>query len=290
MRMKKVFLLILAAAILCGCIFAAGCVDEQSPAVQTGEETPADEAEVGDPAYSVTVTTSGKDTYSKGDIFSLTFVSNPSTGYTWVVTEGKEILYNEFSSSDEQSAIPLVTGALKEQDGDGTLNIVDINGNEPVEEVLVGKAGTQTFWFQPDKAGDYKITLKYLHPWEGEKSAISTYSQMIHVVDSNEPSPDGAKTEYVFDTYQINPAAGEFVKIIKTANPTTGYFWEASGDGLTIIESYVTANPGGAYGSSGQYEWYVTAGNAGDYVFKAVNKFAGSDEELSYFEIPLKFI
>ncbi|HJJ31272.1 MAG TPA: protease inhibitor I42 family protein [Methanocorpusculum sp.] len=251
--MKKVIPVIIAAAVLFGCIFVAGCVEEQKPAAPV---------EVGEPAYSVLVTLDGMDTYSTGDIFSLEFVSNPTTGYQWIVTEGNEILYNNFTTAPKQN-------------DDGL--------------IMAGAPGKQTFWFQPEKAGDYTITLKYMRSWEGEDSAVSTYSQKIHVVDSNEPSPNGAKTQYVFDSFNINPAAGEFAKVIKTANPTTGYYWTASGDGLTIIEDYKVANPE-LMGSPGQYEWYATAAKAGDYVFRAEYKRAGSDEVLSYFEIPMKFV
>lgn len=254
MCMKKIIPIIIAAAVLFGCIFAAGCVNEQTPA----EEPSVEDIE---PAYSVAVKTSGMDTYSTGDIFALQFVSNPTTGYQWIVTEGDEILYKDMMIPAEQSG----------------------------DELMAGAPGKQEFWFQPSKAGDYKITLKYMRSWEGEDSAVSTYSQTIHVVDSDEPSVNGVKTQYVFDSFNINPAAGEYVKVIKTANPTTGYFWEVSGEGLNILTDYKVANPE-LMGSPGQYEWYASAEKAGDYVFKAVYKHAGSDEVLSYFEIPLKFV
>lgn len=292
--MKKIIPILIAAVVLFGCIFAAGCVNEPA----TVEEPSVEDIE---PAYSVTVKTSGMDTYSTGDIFALQFVSNPSTGYQWIVTEGSEILYSELKHASLHLDEPLAdlkprtdspaVAISPDKKSDEASQAVSIGGSsEPAgAEMIAGAASTQTFWFQPSKAGDYKITLKYMRSWEGEDSAISTYSQTLHVVDSNEPSPNGAKTEYVFDSFEINPAAGEYVKVIKTANPTTGYFWEVSGEGLNILTDYKVANPE-LVGSSGQYEWYASAEKAGDYVFKAVYKHAGSDEVLSYFEIPLKFV
>ena len=244
--MKKIITVIIAAAVLFGCIFAAGCVSEQSTI---------------EPAYSVTVTTAGYDTYSTGEIFALEFESNPSTGYMWYIIEGEDIPCKELKRANLQL----------------------------VGEAVPGASTKQMFWIQPEKAGDYKITLKYMRSWEDEKDALSTYTQNIHVVDSDELSVNGAKTQYVFDSFAINPEAGEFVKIIKKANPTTGYYWSAAENGLTVKEEYIVDDANLA-GSSGQYEWYVTADKAGDYIFKAVLKHAGADEELSYFEIPLKFL
>lgn len=73
MCMKKIIPIIIAAAVLFGCIFAAGCVTEQTPA---DEQNPVEDISVEDiePAYSVAVKTSGMDTYSTGDIFALQFV------------------------------------------------------------------------------------------------------------------------------------------------------------------------------------------------------------------------
>lgn len=282
--MKKIYYLLLSAVIICGCIIAAGCVQEPAtspdlpPAVTLDKEHP---------AYSVTVSTAGMDTYSRGDIFALEFLSNPSTGYTWEVIEGNEILY----SNMKIPALNRLDISLepKPRDSETQTPAISIqSGKAAAETPTTGAPEKQLFWFQPSETGDYTITLKYLQTWEGEDSAVSTYSQTIHVVDSSEPSPDGAKTQYSFDTFSINPAAGTTVKIITSANPTTGCYWEASGNGLIIDEEYFPAKPEHD-GSSGKYEWYAAAEKAGDYIFKAVCKHTGSDEVLTYFEIPLKF-
>lgn len=265
--MRKVVLLLLAAVVVCGCIFTAGCVNE-------GAVVSPEPVVIPEPVYSVTVTTAGLDTYSTGEIFALQFLSNPSTGYSWYVTEGADLPIRELKSVLSQISVE-VREELGMSSGEGA--------------AIAGAPSRQMFWFQPDEAGDYTITLKYMRSWEGEDSAVSTYSQTVHVVDSDEVSVDGPKVQYSFDSFMINPVAGEYVKVIKSGNPSTGYCWTGLGDGLSIIEDFKSADDE-VVGSSGQYEWFVTADVPGDYVFKAVYLRAGSDDELSYFEIPLKFV
>ena len=266
MCMKKIIPIIIAAAVLFGCIFAAGCVEEQTSVpeqISTEEPDPLEELEIGEPAYTITVTTTGNDTYSTGEIFALQFKSNPSTGYRWIVTEGNEILCNNFTIPAEQKG----------------------------DKLMAGAPGKQEFWFQPEKAGDYKITVKYMRSWEGEDSAVSTYSQTLHVVDSDEPSVDGVKTMYAFDSFNINPKAGEYVKIIKAGNLYPDY-WSVFAlleSDISTIETYKDTNPELDV-PSGQYEWYVTSEKAGEQIFRVINRVSGSDEEISYFDVPLKFV
>lgn len=268
----------MAAVVLFGCIFAAGCIEVQTPVEEqipaeeqnpVEEVTPVDEQNplkefgIDEPAYTITVTTAGKDTYSTGEIFALQFKSNPSTGYQWIVTEGNEILYKNFTIPAEQKG----------------------------DQLMAGAPGKQEFWFQPSKAGDYKITLKYMRSWEGEDSAVSTYSQTLHVVDSDEPSVNGVKTMYAFDSFNINPKTGEYVKIVKAgnANPDLWASFALLDSELFPIEIYKEENFDQGV-SSGQYEWYVTSEKAGEHIFRAINIASDSDEEISYFEIPLKFV
>ncbi|HJJ44704.1 MAG TPA: protease inhibitor I42 family protein [Methanocorpusculum sp.] len=289
--MKKITPVILAAVlIVISCIFIAGCVT--TPAVTIDKENP---------AYSVTVKASiGYDNFPTGGIFEIQVPDNGgSTGYTWQVIAGSEILYKEFTgtSTPVLSRPGLLGGDLeiKPRDGDSESEpasseekpaaAVAIEG--PVGQI-VGASHPHYFWFQPSKAGDYTISLKYAQPWEGGDTC-AVYTQTIHVVDSNEPIANGAQTSYIFDSFYLNPVAGSTVKVIKEANPTTGYYWTASGEGLTIEEEFIPADSG-LLGSPGKYQWYAAAANPGDYTLKAELKHAGSDEVLSVFEIPMKFV
>ncbi|HJJ44705.1 MAG: protease inhibitor I42 family protein [Methanocorpusculum sp.] len=293
--MKKITPVILAAIlIVISCIFIAGCVTTPAEPATPGTDQPAVSIDKENPIYSVTVKTDGCDTFSVGSIFELQLPESPSTGCSWQLVKGEEILYNDFYVPPKSSS-----GLLEIQPRGDVVDVKPVSlGGEQIDpallsttdEPIVGAAGVHYFWFQPSRAGDYTISLKYCQPWEkGETYAV--YTQKIHVVDSDEPIADGPKTSYVFDSFILNPAVGETVKIIKAANPTTGYVWNVSGDGLIIENDYEVDNPDpGFAGSPGKYMWYVTAAKPGDYILKAEYKHAGSDEILSTFEVPLKFV
>ncbi|MDO5847367.1 MAG: protease inhibitor I42 family protein [Methanocorpusculum sp.] len=310
--MKKITPIVIAAVlVVISCIFIAGCVSTPAEPATPGGQQPAVSVDKENPVYSVTVKTDGCDTFSAGSIFELQLPENQSTGCSWQIVEGEEILYNDFyvppqSSSgllsvklrDAASAsaqVSLEGGLSSNQASDVKSDAAGLSQIDPAlisagDEPVVGAEGVHYFWFQPGKAGDYTISLKYCQPWEnGETYAV--YKQKIHVVDSEEPIADGPKTSYVFDSFRLNPEVGETVKIIKAANPTTGYVWNVSGDGLIIENDYEVDNPDpGFTGSPGKYMWYVTAAKPGDYILKAEYKHAGSDEILSTFEIPIKFV
>ena len=96
---------------------------------------------------------------------------------------------------------------------------------------------------------------------------------------------------YAFDSFNINPKAGEYVKIIKAGNLYPDY-WSVFAlleSELYTIETYTDTNPELDV-PSGQYEWYVTSEKAGEHIFRVINRVTGSDEEISYFDIPLKFV
>ncbi len=300
--MKKITPIVIAVVlIVVSCIFIAGCVDNpaQQQGTQQTQQQPAVTIDKENPAYSVTVRTStaGFDNFPVGGIFELRFPDNGgSTGYTWQVIDGKDILYKDFTS---QPLAPVLGGDLeiKLRDGASDSPAISVEGGKEKAvsttvgggaEQVVGASHPHYFWFQPSKAGDYKITLKYAQPWEGGDTC-AVYSQTIHVVNSTDPIADGAQTAYIFDSFDVNPAAGSTVKVIKDANPTTGYAWSVSGEGLTIKEDYKADDPD-LTGAPGHYEWYVAAAKPGDYLLKAELKHAGSDEVLSVFEIPMKFV
>ena len=75
---KKITLLVIAAAVLIGCIFAAGCTDD----------TPA-------PVLKISVDKQAGFTYGIGDEFTIVLPSNPSTGYQWVVTSANGLKSTE---------------------------------------------------------------------------------------------------------------------------------------------------------------------------------------------------
>ncbi|MBQ0107330.1 MAG: protease inhibitor I42 family protein [Methanocorpusculum sp.] len=219
-------------------------VEAEEPAAQ-----PAD-----DVAYTVNVHLAGDTTYSAGSIFCITLPSNPTTGYDWQVINGKEIL-----RGGEAIYVP-----------------------DAAPEGIYGVGGVDQFWFTPEKPGDYKITLKYMRSWEGEDKAAVVFSQTIHVVEDKDPyQVNGPKTTYKYDSFNINPAAGEQVKIVVDKQlKKDGCSWTAADTNGLIIANYGD-NPA---------VWLVTANKPGDYLFKAEYKKEGDKTAVSSVEIPLKFV
>ena len=117
--MKKITPVILAAIlIVISCIFIAGCVD--TPAAQDPQQ-PAVSIDKENPVYSVTVKTDGCDTFSVGSIFELQFPESPSTGCSWQLVKGEEILYNDFYVPPKSSS-----GLLAIQPRGDRLNICNL--------------------------------------------------------------------------------------------------------------------------------------------------------------------
>ncbi|HJJ30648.1 MAG TPA: protease inhibitor I42 family protein [Methanocorpusculum sp.] len=86
---KKTVLLLVAAAVLFGCIFAAGCVEET-------EKTP---------VLSISIEKEGALFYNIGDTFTVTLPSNPSTGYSWYATEAANLKCVESSAAAESGLV-----------------------------------------------------------------------------------------------------------------------------------------------------------------------------------------
>ena len=87
---KKSALIILAAAVvLIGCIFAAGCVQ------------PTDK----EPVSSISIEKEGSLYYNIGDTFTVTLPSNPSTGYAWYATPQDGLKVTETATPGESDVL-----------------------------------------------------------------------------------------------------------------------------------------------------------------------------------------
>jgi inhibitor of cysteine peptidase len=79
---------------------------------------------------------------------SLSLEANPTTGYSWQVSQSEELFKVESSYAQRQQSAG-----------------------------LVGAGGTETFTLTPLKAGTTELTLTYARPWEnGEKADQLVYS------------------------------------------------------------------------------------------------------------------
>jgi inhibitor of cysteine peptidase len=93
-------------------------------------------------------------TVNQGDTITLTLESNPTTGYSWQVTE--------------------TDNGILVQDGDPEYK------QSSSSEGLVGAGGTETFHFKMIGTGTATLELGYLRPWESVPP-VETFSLQIVV-------------------------------------------------------------------------------------------------------------
>lgn len=94
--------------------------------------------------------------FGKGKVMSLTFTTNPTTGYDWQYT---------FTDGDAEIA----------------LDREDYQMNE--ESNIVGGEQKRVYYFRASKAGNKKLTFTYERPWEGGEKAYDVVYDLV--VDSD---------------------------------------------------------------------------------------------------------
>jgi len=242
--MKKLGVILIAAVVVFGCVLAAGCTNTDQPSTTT------------DPTLTIDVVKTGSTTYNIGDTFTLTFPSNPSTGYDWY-----PVYY------------------------DG-LSVKDTYTQAQTDKKIVGAPGTKTFTFTAEEEGYHPIVLSYMRGTD-EESTTSVYSDLMYVEKSENDHSEGSFTF----TGDMSPVAGSTVLITANGNPTSGYeLVPEVTEGLTITKKdYVPGNTG-SDGASGTYKWYVTASEPGIYVFTANEVHVSGDSATTQkFTVPLIF-
>ncbi len=88
-----------------------------------------------------------------GSTFAVTLESNPTTGYSW---------------------------ELSRVSPEGSVGFVD-SSYSPVEPVLSGSGGSQTWILKALKKGGSEISLEYKRPWEKDMPPAKTRSYRITV-------------------------------------------------------------------------------------------------------------
>lgn len=179
---KKSVLILLAAAVFIGCIFAAGCVN-----------TPTDK----DPVLSISVEKEGS-VYNIGDTFTITLPSNPTTGYSWVATPQDGLKFTESSEASDSELL----GAP------GTQTFVFSAEKEGIHliELTYKRAGDEggIYVYQdilPVVAGDNHATGKFV--FEGDY--LPAAGELVVISVSGNPASTG---------YQWFAEADEGLKIV----------------------------------------------------------------------------
>lgn len=222
---------IIAAVVIMSAVLIAGCINNDQKSAEPVLVIHADK----ESAHNV----------FPGEKIEIVLPSNPTTGYSWIVTEK--------------------TG----------LNVVQNYEQASGIENLVGAGGHDIFEITSDKAGTYQFTAEYKRPWENDTEPLYVYN---FTAVFNEPKDNNTGIEsktvlkLTFDGV-VNPKAGEIVSILIDGNPTTGYKWSSVSDGLKVISSKYTPNDShNQLGVGGVYDFRVTAEKAGTYIFKAEYK------------------
>ena len=85
-----------------------------------------------------------------GQILVVSLVSNPTTGYSWQVSENDETILAPQGEVNYQA--------------------------DPQSEGLVGSGGTETFRFKAEKSGRVNLELIYHRPWEQDVDPLQVYT------------------------------------------------------------------------------------------------------------------
>ena len=100
-------------------------------------------------AAALIISACGKETPAPQTV-TVTLESNPTTGYSWQVSQTEELFKIDRSYSEHEHS-----------------------------EDLVGVGGNETFTFIPLRAGKTEVTLTYARPWEGGEQA----DQVVYVFE-----------------------------------------------------------------------------------------------------------
>jgi len=267
--MKKLGVILVVAAVVIGCVLAAGCTNNTStPSTPSTSVTiPADLSKV-NPALTVDVVKTGNSIYNIGDTFTITLPSDQLTGFSWKdYTEELGDGLKVTVSSGKTTTVETSTSTNK-----GTVS-------------ALGQTGSQTFTYTAEKEGNQVIGIGY----EKGDELLHLYADVMIVKKSDNDHSHGEFT-YSGD---YTPQVGKVALITAQGNPTTGYELYVDKDevakaGLTVQESYEADNTG-LLGSGGTYKWYVTAKQPNMYVLNVYEKDARDGSSTLKFFVPLTF-
>ncbi|HDQ08168.1 MAG TPA: hypothetical protein ENN44_05240 [Methanoculleus sp.] len=227
--MKPIYTILLACvatALLC----AAGCItadngDEATP-METATPTP-----TGAPEETVLVddTNNGQTiAVGEGATIIVKLPENPSTGYSWNLTEtdGLAVAGDEYIAPETQ---------------------------------MPGAGGMHSWTMKPEATGVVTFSAVYIRPWEGEQADDQTYTISFYVV------PTSASLITVTEDQNgttVPVPEGDVVRVKLEENPTTGYRWNATVSGSAVIaaDTYIMSAEAyqGMVGAGGTREWFVT--------------------------------
>ncbi len=172
---------------------------------------------------------------SVGEEIVVTLEANPSTGYSWRLTEPLD-----------EKVITLERTSFQQDD------------------VKSGAPGTRVWWFRAVGEGKAEIDMEYVRTWEKDKEPARTFTAAVTV-----SGEDGAKAmEYSDPDSPIEVGKGDTFYIVLDSNPTTGYQWELAGpfdDKVLSLEGsrYEAPQDTTVMGAGGKEYWEFDAVGSG---------------------------
>ncbi len=232
-----------------------GQVSPQEPYI-----APFSETETAD--YTLTEDDNGKTlTLKTGETVRVILESNPSTGYNWAVR------------------------ALDQNILEHTYNIYT---SDCSDEQVMGCGGKEEINFMAIASGETTLEMLYYRGWEGESSAIKTFTLKASVsgdpiirddivIPNDDISESGvvlpgseavvSVPNYTFtetdDGKTASVGKGESVRITLESNPSTGYKWNMKASEQDILKNtandYTSECEEGMMGCGGKEVWDFTA-------------------------------
>jgi predicted secreted protein len=168
---------------------------------------------------------------------TITFVENPTTGYTWAV-----------KSSDEAVLAVVDNGYMAGENAEG----------------LEGAGGTHSWTLTGNAEGDATATFTFGQAWDGGEVA-ATIVYTVHV----DAAIAVAVTGVTGNPEQYDPMKGT---VLLLENPTTGYTWayKASAEGILTLDSDTFIPPEAGEGkealagAGGTHYWVFSGAAEGD--------------------------
>lgn len=150
MSTKDILRIGIAVSLMAILVLAAGCASSDSV------PTDADADRGGEQAIILDAEDNGSQVeLNQGQVLEVTLASNPTTGYSWEVSEVDEAVLSQMGEAE-----------FRESPKEG--------------EQMVGVGGTETFRFA-SATGETTLTLVYHRPWEKDVEPLETFTVQVVV-------------------------------------------------------------------------------------------------------------
>lgn len=161
-----------------------------------------------------------------GEYFDISLESNPTTGYSWQVTQ-----------YPSKKVVKLLNSRYVEPSSDA-----------------MGAPGTEVWQFQAVGKGSTRMVMKYSQPWDKKAPPAKRYTLTVNVVQADNEI-----------NHSFNIQVGQTFDMTVDTNPSTGYSWsmakQPDANILKLVSSDITQP--GTPGATAQQVWKFEGVGAG---------------------------